>query len=108
VGLEARIGDTPAGYTIYTKVPLTDATWDVYWIVVDPAFQRKGVGRALLSAVEDDVRAKGGRWILIETAGKALYRPTHAFYLESGYREVSRIEDFYAPGDARIIFGKRP
>ena len=103
----ALADDQPVGYIVVGKVPLTDATFDVYWIVVDPKLQRGGVGRLLLEAAEKDVRNRGGRWVLIETAGKAQYVPTHQFYLRCGYAQVSKIDDFYAVGDPRLIFGKR-
>ncbi len=103
----ALMGDQPVGYIVVGKVPLTDATFDVYWIVVEPTLQRSGVGRLLLEAAENEIRSRGGRWILIETAGKAQYVPTHQFYLRCGYLNVSTIEDFYAVGDPRLIFGKR-
>jgi ribosomal protein S18 acetylase RimI-like enzyme len=103
----AVVRDEPVGYIVIGKVPLTDATYDVYWIVVDPEAQRGGVGRELLASAEEEIRKRGGRWILIETAGKAQYVPTHRFYLKCGYVEVSKIDDFYAPGDPRLVFGKR-
>ena len=31
-----------AGYICYGKRPLTDWTYDLYWIAVDPGYSRKG------------------------------------------------------------------
>lgn len=96
-----------AGYVIYGRVPMTDATYDLYWIVVDSSLQRSGIGRVLLNVAETEARALGARWMLIETAGKGQYDPTHQFYRGCGYAVITEIPDFYAPGDSRIVFSKR-
>jgi hypothetical protein len=30
--------------------------------------------------------------------------PTHRFYERCGYRQAAFLEDFYAPGDGKVIF----
>ena len=42
----------------------------------------------------------------METSSKDLYSPTREFYLSIGYREVSRITDFYDVGDDRVTYAK--
>ncbi len=95
-----------AGYECHGPTPLTDGTYDLYWIAVDPAFQGKGVGRALLAFAEDDVRATAGRLLLIETSSQESYGDTIRFYERSGYPLVARIPAFYRPGDDKLIFAK--
>jgi D-alanine-D-alanine ligase len=97
----------PVGWSCHGCVPLTDATYDLYWIVVAPNSQRSGVGRRLLSAVERAVHEKTGRWLLAETSSTEKYDSTREFYLRCGYHVLSQIDDFYRPGDGRVIFGKR-
>lgn len=94
------------GYMTYGPTPLTEGTWDLYWIAVSPAEQGKGYGRMLVRHLEEEVRRKGGRLILIETSSQPKYLPTRKFYEKLGYTEVARIPDFYRPGDDRVIFGK--
>jgi hypothetical protein len=43
---------------------------------------------------------------VIETAGRADYEGTRAFYQGRGYSPVSVIPDFYAPGDDQVVFVK--
>jgi ribosomal protein S18 acetylase RimI-like enzyme len=95
-----------AGYACFGATPLTKGTWDLYWIAVDPARQGEGVGRALLVAAEDAIRAEDGRMLLIETAGKASYEKTRAMYLACGYREIARVPDFYDVGDDKVVYGR--
>ena len=98
---------SPVGYACWGRVPMTDATFDLYWIAVEPREQGRGVGRALLAQVEASVRAAGGRLIVVETAGKPSYAGTRAFYERTGYPEVARLPDFYRDGDDKVLHVKR-
>jgi ribosomal protein S18 acetylase RimI-like enzyme len=96
-----------AGYSCFGRIPLTEASWDLYWIAVAPAGRRRGLGRQLLQASEAAIAAAGGRAVYAETSSRPLYAPTRAFYLACFYREAASIADFYAPGDGKVIFEKR-
>ncbi|MCA1808985.1 MAG: GNAT family N-acetyltransferase [Kiritimatiellia bacterium] len=93
-----------AGYVCYGPTPMTEGTYDLYWIAVHPRTQRRGYGRALLERVESLVAQRHGRLVLIETSSQEKYLPTRQFYLRAGYQEQARIPDFYRPGDDRIIY----
>jgi D-alanine-D-alanine ligase len=91
------------GYACYGPAPCTESAWDLYWIVVHPAAQGAGLGRHLLDVVAEAVRMEGGTALYAETAGKASYAPTRAFYAHNGFRAVATVPDFYARGDAKLI-----
>jgi D-alanine-D-alanine ligase len=93
-----------AGYACYGPTPGTRESWDLYWIVVHPRAQGSGLGRRLVAAVLDDMRACGGRRLYAETAGKGLYAPTRGFYAAAGFTLQAVVPDFYAPGDAKQIW----
>ncbi|OGD12090.1 MAG: hypothetical protein A2Y86_09240 [Candidatus Aminicenantes bacterium RBG_13_62_12] len=95
-----------AGYAAFGPTPLTAGTYDLYWIAVAPEQQGSGVGRRLMAFVEDSLRGKGARLLLIETSSQSRYEPTRRFYLALGYREAARIAGFYNPGDDRVTFVK--
>ena len=103
----AEQGGELIGYSCFGEVPGTRGSFDLYWIVVAPAWQRHGVGRLLLEASEQAVRAHGGRNVYIETSSRDQYVPTRAFYLRGGYEEVARLQDFYDLGDGKLIYLKR-
>jgi ribosomal protein S18 acetylase RimI-like enzyme len=94
------------GYACYGPVPLTEAAYDLYWIVVDPASQGSGFGQRLLRFVEQDVLQRGGRMVLIETSSQESYGATIRFYERSGYLLAARIRNFYKVGDDKLIFQK--
>lgn len=99
-------GGAVLGYACFGEAPMTEGSWDLYWIAVDPATQGRGVGRALLREAEARVAARGGRQLLAETAGKPSYAATRAFYLACDYREVARVPDFYRVGDDKVIYAR--
>lgn len=103
----AARGDKVVGYVCYGPTPMTDGTYDLYWVASDPAVRGQGVGAALVSAMEGDLRRKQGRVIRVETSAMEAYGPTRGFYAAMLYREEARFRDFYKPGDDLIILAKR-
>ncbi len=98
--------DGVVGYMSYGPTPLTDGAYDLYWMAVAPAAQGRGFGRELVLWLERRVAEAGGRLVLIETSSQPKYEKTRRFYLGLGYREASRIPDFYKVGDGRITYVK--
>jgi D-alanine-D-alanine ligase len=96
----------PVAYACFGEIPCTAGSFDLYWIAVDPAHQRSGLGRRLMTEVEAVVAAQRGRRIYIETSARPLYQPTIRFYQHAGYTLAATLPDFYAPGDAKLIFSK--
>lgn len=104
--LVAEHGGHVAGYACWGPIPGTVESADLYWIAVDPTLQGLGIGRKLLAEAECWMAAQGRPRVYLETAGRALYAPTRAFYLACGYHVAAELEDFYAPGDSRVTFLK--
>jgi len=102
----AELDGKLAGYACYGPVPLTESSYDLYWIVVSPELQGKGLGRILLREAERWVRQAGGTRLYADTSGRAQYASTRAFYERVGFRQEALLEDFYAPGDAKVIYSK--
>jgi ribosomal protein S18 acetylase RimI-like enzyme len=97
----------PVGYVCYGPTPMTDGCFDLYWIASDPSVRGQGVGAALVSAMEGDIRRRKGRLIRVETSAMEAYGPTRGFYAAMQYREESRFRDFYKVGEDLIILAKR-
>lgn len=94
------------GYCAWGRVPLTRASYDLYWIAVAPAAQGRGVGQALMAHTEEAVARRGGGGLYIETSSRGVYARTRRFYRAAGYRQVARLRDFYAAGDDKVVFCK--
>jgi ribosomal protein S18 acetylase RimI-like enzyme len=94
------------GYVCIGKRPLTESTYDLYWIAVNPAIQSKGVGSRLVSYIEEHIKNKNGRLVLIETSGKPSYEKEIKFYEKNLYTKLVEIKDFYKEADSLVIYGK--
>jgi ribosomal protein S18 acetylase RimI-like enzyme len=99
--------DKLLGYICYGPSPMTEGTFDLYWIAVDPEVQSQGVGSSLIGFLEERVGEMKGRMILAETASIGQYEKTLKFYVRRGFTEVARVPDYYYPGNDRITFCKR-
>jgi ribosomal protein S18 acetylase RimI-like enzyme len=103
----AEVDGRTVGYACYGPVPCTLNTFDLYWIAVRPDARGRGLGRALLSRVEERLRGSGRAKLVAETSSRQQYAPTRDFYLACGFEEEARIRDYYAPGDDVLYFTKR-
>lgn len=104
--------------------------WELHPLVVDPARQGEGIGRALVTALEAEVRARGGVTLFLGSddedgmtslAGVDLYpdvaghigsirnlkRHPYEFYRKLGYAIVGVIPDANGPGKPDILMAKR-
>lgn len=84
-----------------------DRLWDLTMIAVMPQLQGTGRGTALLRWVEDDLRSRQQRMLLVDTSGTAQYDRTRTFYQRCGYTQVARIPDYWTDGDDLVVFAKR-
>ena len=107
--LEAQGEDSSEvlGYVCFGPTPLTESTYDLYWIAVDRSKHRGGVGKRLMKFAEEEIARRGGRLLLIETSSQETYGGTIQFYERTGYELVGKIKEYYKPGDDKLIFVKR-
>jgi len=105
--LVAEIEKEVVGYICYGPTPLTQGTWDIYWMATSPEKQGQGIGGSLMALAESQVTASGGRLIMIETSSRPDYEKALYFYQSHGYEVIYQIPDFYAPGEDKIILQKR-
>jgi len=96
-----------AGYVCLGPAPMTEDTWDIYWIAVATGKQRQGIGSALITSAQDDIKRAQGRLVVVETSSQPEYEKTRRFYLSQGYQVACRVPDFYAPGDDKLILTKQ-
>ena len=85
--LAAHEGGAAAG--VLSAVPV-ESGWELKNIAVAPAFQRRGVGRALIDAAL--ARLPAGTRVLVGTGETP---STLSFYAQCGFRPAGRIPDFF-------------
>jgi len=102
---DAAVG-RPVGYVCFGQTPMTEATFDLYWLVVSASERGRGLGRALVSGFEDHLRERGARTVRVETSSLEGQGGASRFYESAGYRRAGVIPDFYRAGDDLLIFAK--
>jgi ribosomal protein S18 acetylase RimI-like enzyme len=85
---------------------MTEGTWNVLLIAVDPEHQNKGFGKELMAYAEQTTRERGARILLVETSGLSEFERTRNFYRSRSYEEEARLRDYYKHGEDKIIFRK--
>jgi ribosomal protein S18 acetylase RimI-like enzyme len=96
-----------AGYVCFGRTPMTEATWDLYWVVVDAAARGRGHAAALVGFLEGEVAAAGGGHVRVETSVSDGYGAARRLYDKLGYPLAATFPDFYAPGDDLLVYYKR-
>jgi ribosomal protein S18 acetylase RimI-like enzyme len=105
--LACDVKDQPVGYACYGPTPLTDRTFDLYWIAVAAEYAGHGLGTRILNEVEARVVETKGRMLVIETSSSQIYHLTRQFYLKNGYTLAETIKDFYKDGEDRETYMKK-
>ncbi len=102
----AEVAGRTVGYSCYGPIPATATSYDLYWIAVDRDCQGRKYGRILLEESERLIRQAGGRRLYLDTSSRPQYQPTRDFYEHFKFRCEAVLEDFYAPGDGKVIYVK--
>ena len=103
----AELDGRLAGYVCFGPTPMTEGTWDLYWIVTHPEARGRGVARRLVAAMEEELRAVGARLVRIETSRLDGYEAARALYARLQYPVIAVMPDFYRPGDDLMVMLKR-
>jgi GNAT superfamily N-acetyltransferase len=98
---------TVAAYACFGKNPMTNSTFDLYWLATRADRMGKGYGRKIVAFVEEEVRRRGGKLLVIETSSKESYGTTREFYLKIGCTLAATLPDYYAEGDDKLIYLKK-
>tara|TARA_R110002074_G_scaffold402342_1_gene608153 strand:+ start:96419 stop:98680 length:2262 start_codon:yes stop_codon:yes gene_type:complete len=97
-------GGKMLGYSCFGRIPLTESSYDLYWLVVDADSQKKGIAKQLLDLTEKTISSHGGAQLYAETSSKDNYKPARAFYQKVGFSECARQKDFYKKGDDKVTY----
>jgi ribosomal protein S18 acetylase RimI-like enzyme len=94
------------GYACFGATPMTEATADLYWLVVAEDARGRGIGRALCDAVATHLSRRGIRRIRVETSSLEGQGGARRFYEKAGFGLAGAIADFYRQGDDLLVFAK--
>lgn len=92
------------GYACFGRIPGTQESFDLYWIAVHADARGGGLGKQILLRSDEIIHRLGGRRVYIETSSRKQYDPTRAFYKKTNCQQIAIFEDFYAPGDSKVVY----
>ncbi|MDR3473651.1 MAG: GNAT family N-acetyltransferase [Devosia sp.] len=97
-------GGALKGFACFDRIALSEVSFDLYWIAVAPSEQGTGLAQELMRRTAAFAKSKRGLWLFAETSSREPYARARAFYRRAGFEEAARFDDFYAVGDAKVIF----
>ncbi len=87
-GAVVEVDGTVVGFVTWKTLD-DEGAGEIAWIGVHPRHHRRGFGRRLLSAAEEDLGASGVREVFVVTLGEGVvyepYERTRAFYRSAGF-----------------------
>lgn len=96
----------PVAVAYYAPERLTDGTWNLYMIAVHPDCQGQGRGAALIKFIEDQLKNRGARLLIVDTSGLPEFESTRIFYRKCGFEQEAIVREFWKAGDDKIVFRK--
>ncbi|MBL7706603.1 MAG: GNAT family N-acetyltransferase [Taibaiella sp.] len=99
--------DRPVALGYCAPEKFTNGTYNLYAIAVRKELQGKGIGAKMIRYIEQVLKAKGARVLIVETSGTDDYILTRKFYDKLGYHREAVIKDFWNEGEDKIIFWKK-
>jgi ribosomal protein S18 acetylase RimI-like enzyme len=84
-----------------TPLPSSDHVWHVTGLAVDPAREGRGVGRALMEALIDEARARGGRRMTLRVF--APNERARRLYERLGFEVEGVLRDEFQVGDGVYV-----
>ncbi|MDE2442310.1 MAG: GNAT family N-acetyltransferase, partial [Betaproteobacteria bacterium] len=104
IWLTAEQDDTVVGVAHCDREALANGTWNLLTLWVRPDCKRQGHGTLLVRHLVEHLTMKDARLLLVETSGLESFAEARSFYARVGFRQEAEIQDFFADGDAKVIF----
>lgn len=106
------VEDVITGMTGFSLAEGTDRTYWLSWTYVDPEHQGNQMGTGMLEALFDILSRENARKIFVSTSDYvdpergSIYQNATKLYKTMGFKEEIVHPDFYAPGEATIVYGR--
>lgn len=93
------------GYCVPEK--FTEGTYNLLAIGVSKEFQRKGIASVMIKYIEELLKQKEVRILIIETSSNDTQIGARNLYPKIGYAQVGVIKEFWKEGEDKVIFWKK-
>ncbi len=85
---------------------LDPSIYNLYFIAVATDRRGQGLGTKLIEAVERQVAQQGGQRLIVETSTAEALAAARGLYRKLGYTQRQVVDDFYGPGEGKVVFEK--
>jgi D-alanine-D-alanine ligase len=106
VAVAAEFEGSVAGVASAAPADVKNAVYALDFIGVAGPVRRRGVGSALLTAVERGVAAAGGRLLVADVPSSPGSGPVRQLLARNQYLVSGEVPEYYADGYARLTFSK--
>jgi len=103
----ATADDTSVGFGYCAPEMLAESTYNLYAIGVQSDLQGNGIGRDMITYLENKLKAHGHRILIVETSSGTDMALTRKFYEKLGYTKEAVIRDFWSEGEDKIVYWKK-
>lgn len=93
------------GYCVPEK--FTNGTYNLLAIGVSQDTQRKGIASEMINYIEQELKSKDGRILIVETSSDDAQIGARNLYQKIGYNQEAVIRDFWNDGEDKIVFWKK-
>jgi ribosomal protein S18 acetylase RimI-like enzyme len=101
-GFSAYVENKLIGFIFFSKNSLGKDVYELLWIVVDPDYQRFGIGSLLMEKFLEEMKKRGARLIILHTSEH--YLKAKKLYEKYNFKCEGKIKDFYSVGDSKEIW----
>jgi ribosomal protein S18 acetylase RimI-like enzyme len=106
LGYVAADGDLVIGLALYGLVAGAQGAGRLILVAVTAGARLRGVGAQLVDAAVADLGRRGARFAGVEFPADPVLRPGLTLLMRSGFREESRVADFFRDG-VDLVFLRR-
>jgi len=103
----ATINDQPISLAYCVPEKFTEGTFNLYAIGVRKDCQDKGIGGKMMDYLENLLREKGHRILIVETSSAPELELTREFYKKKNYSKEAVLREFWGEGEDKVIFWKK-
>lgn len=97
----------PIALGFCAKEKLTNETYNLLAIAVSNKHKRKGIASKMIYFIEDHLKSKGCRMLVIETSSIEEFKKARSLYKKLNYIQLAEVKDFWDDNDDKLIFGKK-
>ncbi|MFM2591252.1 GNAT family N-acetyltransferase [Vibrio sp. TBV020] len=95
------------GVAYCEPMEMTNVTWNVLMLLVDPEHHRRGIGKDLMQLMESTLTKQEQRLLIVETSSTDDFQTARTFYSAIGYAQQGAVEHYYDDNDHKITFIKK-